>query len=51
MKSLIVLAAVAALALGHAIANMPGAAASMRTLSAAQPVAVVSTPASPSVLR
>ena len=36
MKSLIALAVVAAFALGHAIAAMPGAAASMRTFSAAQ---------------
>jgi hypothetical protein len=37
MKSFIVLAAAAVLALGNAIANMPDAAASMRTFSAAQP--------------
>jgi hypothetical protein len=36
MKSLIAVAVVAAFALGHAIAAMPGAAASMRTFSAAQ---------------
>jgi hypothetical protein len=36
MKSIIVLTAVAVLALGNAIATMPGAAASMRTVSAVQ---------------
>lgn len=41
MKSLIVLAALAAFALGHAIATMPDAAASMRTVSAVQTSAMV----------
>jgi hypothetical protein len=39
MKSLIVLAAVAVLTIGNAIAAMPGAAGSVRTMSAAQPMA------------
>jgi hypothetical protein len=38
MKSFIILAAVAVLTVGNAIAAMPGAAGSMRTMSAAQPV-------------
>jgi hypothetical protein len=38
MKSLIVLTAVAVLTLGNAIAAMPGAAGSMRTIGAGQPV-------------
>jgi hypothetical protein len=38
MKSFIVLAAVAVLTVGSAIAAMPGTAGSMRTVSAAQPV-------------
>jgi len=38
MKSFIVLAAVAVLTVGNAIAAMPGAAGSVRTISAAQPV-------------
>jgi hypothetical protein len=38
MKSFIVLSAVAVLTLGNAIAAIPGAAASMRTIGAAQPV-------------
>ena len=37
MKSLIVLTAVAVLTVGNAIASMPGAAASVRTLAAAEP--------------
>ena len=37
MKSFIVLTAVAVLTIGNAIAAMPGAAGSMRTISAAQP--------------
>ena len=39
MKTLIVLTAIAALTIGNAIAAMPGAAGSMRTISASQPVA------------
>jgi len=38
MKSFIVLAAVAVLTIGNAIAAMPGAAGSMRTISADQPI-------------
>jgi hypothetical protein len=38
MKSFIILTAVAALTLGNAIAAMPGAAGSMRTMAADQPV-------------
>jgi hypothetical protein len=38
MKSFIVLTAVAVLTLGNAIAAMPGGAASVRTMAAAQPV-------------
>ena len=38
MKSLIVLTAVAVLTIGNAIAAMPGAAGSVRTVSAAEPV-------------
>jgi hypothetical protein len=38
MKSLIVLTAVAVLTIGNAIAAMPGAAGSVRTASASQPV-------------
>ena len=38
MKSFIVLTAVAILTVGNAIAAMPGAAGSVRTISAAQPV-------------
>ncbi len=38
MKSFIVLTAVAVLTVGNAIAAMPGAAGSMRTYSADQPV-------------
>ena len=38
MKTLIVLTAIAALTIGNAIAAMPGAAGSMRTISASQPV-------------
>ena len=38
MKSFIVLAAVAVLTVGNAIAAMPGAAGSMRTMSGSQPV-------------
>ena len=38
MKSFIILAAVAALTLGNAIAAIPGAAESMRTISATQPI-------------
>jgi hypothetical protein len=38
MKSFIVLTAVAVLTIGNAIAAMPGAAGSTRTISAAQPV-------------
>lgn len=38
MKSLIVLTAVAVLTIGNAIAAMPGAASSVRTVSAAEPV-------------
>ena len=38
MKSFIVLAAVAVLTIGNAIAAMPGAAGSVRTVSAAEPV-------------
>ena len=41
MKSLIVLAAVAVLTIGNAIAAMPGAAGSMRTISATQPIVTV----------
>lgn len=40
MKSLIVLAGLAAFALGHAIATLPDAAASMRTVSAVQAMSV-----------
>jgi hypothetical protein len=39
MKSLIVLTAVAVLTIGNAIAAMPGAAGSMRTISGVQPAA------------
>jgi hypothetical protein len=38
MKSFIILTAVAVLTVGNAIASMPGAAASVRTLAAAEPV-------------
>ena len=38
MKSFIVLAAVAALTAGNAIAAIPGGAGSVRTMSASQPV-------------
>ena len=38
MNSFIVLAAVAVLTVGNAIAAMPGAAGSMRTMSAEQPI-------------
>jgi hypothetical protein len=38
MKSLIVLAAIAAVTLGNAIAAMPGAAGSVRMMSAEQPL-------------
>jgi hypothetical protein len=38
MKSLLVLTAVAVLTIGNAIAAMPGAAGSVRTMSASQPV-------------
>jgi hypothetical protein len=38
MKSFIVLTAVAVLTIGNAIAAMPGAAGSMRTISADQPI-------------
>ena len=38
MKSFIVLAAIAVLTIGNAIAAMPGAAGSVRTMSGAQPV-------------
>ena len=38
MKSFIVLAAVAVLTFGNAIAAIPGAAGSMRTMSAEQPI-------------
>jgi hypothetical protein len=38
MNSFIVLAAVAVLTIGNAIAAMPGAAGSMRTMSAEQPI-------------
>ena len=38
MKSFIVLTAVAVLTIGNAIAAMPGAAGSVRTASASQPV-------------
>ena len=38
MKSFIVLTAVAVLTIGNAIAAMPGAAGSMRTMSSSQPV-------------
>ena len=38
MKSFIVLTAVAVLTIGNAIAAMPGAAASVRTVSAVEPV-------------
>jgi hypothetical protein len=41
MKSLIALTAVAVLTLGNAIAAMPGAAGSLRTMSAMQPVATM----------
>jgi hypothetical protein len=37
MKSFIVLTAIVVLTLGNAIAAMPGAASSMRTMGAAQP--------------
>jgi molybdopterin biosynthesis enzyme MoaB len=37
MKSFIVLAGIAVLTLGNAIAAMPGAAGSVRTMAAAQP--------------
>ena len=40
MKSLIVLTAVAVLTIGNAIAAMPGAAGSVRTVSAAEPVSM-----------
>lgn len=39
MKSLIVLTAIAVLTLGNAIAAMPGAASSLRTIGAAEPAA------------
>jgi hypothetical protein len=38
MKSLIILTAIAVLTLGNAIAAIPDAAGSMRTISAAQPI-------------
>ncbi len=38
MKSFIILAAVAVLTVGNAIAAMPGVAGSLRTISAAQPM-------------
>jgi hypothetical protein len=38
MKSFIVLTALAALTIGNAIAAIPGAASSVRTMSASQPV-------------
>ncbi len=38
MKSLIVLTAVAVLTIGNAIAAMPGAAGSVRTMSSSQPI-------------
>lgn len=38
MKSFIVLTAVAVLTIGNAIAAMPGAASSVRTISADQPI-------------
>ncbi len=38
MKSFIVLTAVAVLTIGNAIAAMPGAAGSVRTMSSSQPV-------------
>ncbi len=38
MKSFIVLTAVAVLTIGNAIAALPGAAASVRTISADQPI-------------
>ncbi len=38
MKSFIVLAAIAVLTIGNAIATVPGTASSMRTMGAAQPV-------------
>ncbi len=38
MKSFIVLTAVAVLTIGNAIAAMPGAAGSMRTIAAEQPI-------------
>jgi hypothetical protein len=41
MKSIFVLAAIAALALGNAIATTPHAAACIRTLSAAEPAVAV----------
>ena len=38
MKSFLVLTAVAVLTVGTAIASMPGAASSVRTLAAAEPI-------------
>jgi hypothetical protein len=38
MKSLVILTAVAVLTIGNAIAAMPGAAGSVRTMSGSQPV-------------